>query len=147
MLKITCEESKREQIANILLDELVMMNIRGASLPSDKESKEIAKKFIQSIDELEVKIVEDGVYTKMQSSEETATLMAEELTGDCEYMDFYNGCEIEEIANKIITSFPTAIIEGNFEYQGPGYFNVITLTTVDGRIVIQNSEEDGEYDL
>ena len=141
MFKITCVETEREEIKELLLNELVWMHIFGASLPDGEKTFNAAKKYIQSQDFLKVEVTDYGVYTKMQSSDETAFCLVDALTGENNFNDMYTGCEIEEILNKVMAKYPTINIEGEFEYQG-AYFDVLTISTVDGKLIVEHSEED-----
>lgn len=147
MFKITCSANERNEIKEMFLTELAVMHIHGASLPENRETIEAAKELIQNNEAFMLELVCDGVFTEMQTSDDVALYLVEELQGENSYCDEYQGCEIEEIANKIVAKFPSAIVEGEFEYQGNGYFDVVTVATINGQVVVEHSEADGEFDF
>lgn len=142
-IKVRCDTSLNEIIAQFIIDELINMHMSGANIPynSDDETNCEKVKEIWLNNKLScVSFADDGLYIKTTTTDEASLVLAAEMEDENSYYDSFTGDEIESIAKELISRYPGAEVYAKFEYQGNAYYFISVVETVNGEIVACKKE-------
>ncbi|WP_204378698.1 BRCT domain-containing protein [Anaerolactibacter massiliensis] len=162
MISVKCPDADKKDLADLLMCAYTEMILNGMGIgneeietgpnpwnveyvPLSHESKRFteARHAIVEKDLCKTEKQKDKVILQTLSADDTAFVLADVLMGENSYSDNFgqDDSSLLHIAEMIRKTYPEAIIEGDMEFQGPGYYYIEYIRTKNGKIQVWNSED------
>ena len=162
MISVKCPDADKKDLADLLMCAYTEMILNGMGIsneeketgpnpwnveyvPLSHESKRFteARRAIVEKDLCKTEKQKDKVILQTSSADDTAFVLADVLMGKNSYSDNFgqDDSSLLHIAEMIRKTYPEAIIEGDMEFQGPGYYYIEYIRTKNGKIQVWNSED------